>query len=753
MKKAITLFLFFMLIKLFASAQNPEITGIVIDLDTKEPLVGVSILLEDSTGTTTDASGKYRMQLRTGTHELMFRYIGYALYKTRITLAPAQALIINAALKNTMNEMNTVVVSASKFEQKMSDVVVSMAVISPHLIQNTNKVDMEEAMDQVPGVTVIDGQANIRGGSGFSYGAGSRVMVLVDEMPLLAADANDVKWSFIPIESMNQTEVIKGASSALFGSSAMNGVINMRTKYPTAKPATTFEMYSGVYDIPNYYRWYNDKQVHAISGTNFNHAQQYGNLDLVIGGQVFKDDGYRQAENEQRYRTNISMRYRFKKAEGLSTQLRANVQQAKGGLFFIWQDDTTGALKPLGGLDTATTTISYYTTTRYNIDNVWNYFAKNGDSHKLQGRCFYTGNKNSSNQQSKGKAWYGEYQFQKKIADIVTVNAGLVYQFNNVKSELYGDHTSHNAAAYAQADMKYNRFNVSLGGRIENNKIDSTKGAVTPVLRTGINYRIAKATNIRASYGQGYRYPSIAEKYVFTSVGSIDIYPNDSLNSESGWSTEFGVQQGFQFDNWKGYFDAAVFQNRYHNMMEFQFGQYGDPNAPPLGGLGFKSINVGNTKITGYDLTLAGDGNIGLTSLSILAGYTFIDPVSTDFNAQTDTLVNSSTKNILKYRYQHMFKGDVQFGYGKIELGASARYFSLMENIDKAFTVFIPGVQHYRSTHTDGDWVFDGRVACKASTNFKISFIVKNMFNHIYVMRPADVQPVRTFTLQMLLTY
>ena len=61
-------------------------------------------------------------------------------------------------------------------------------------------------MEQVPGVTIIDGQANIRGGSGFSYGAGSRVLLLVDDLPMLAADAGDIKWSFLPVENLEQVE-------------------------------------------------------------------------------------------------------------------------------------------------------------------------------------------------------------------------------------------------------------------------------------------------------------------------------------------------------------------------------------------------------------------------------------------------------------------------------------------------------------------------------------------------------------------
>ena len=64
----------------------------------------------------------------------------------------------------------------------------------------------------------MDGQANIRGGSGYSYGAGSRVMLLMDDLPILTGDVNEVKWNYLPVEIIGQVEVIKGASSALYGS-------------------------------------------------------------------------------------------------------------------------------------------------------------------------------------------------------------------------------------------------------------------------------------------------------------------------------------------------------------------------------------------------------------------------------------------------------------------------------------------------------------------------------------------------------
>ena len=132
-----------------------------------------------------------------------------------VALKPSEAKIINIDLVASSTELGTVVVSAGKFEQKIEEVTISMSVMKPKMVENINTTSMDEAMEQVPGVTVIDGQANIRGGSGFSYGAGSRVLLLVDDLPMLAADASDVKWSFLPTENLEQIEVLKGASSAL----------------------------------------------------------------------------------------------------------------------------------------------------------------------------------------------------------------------------------------------------------------------------------------------------------------------------------------------------------------------------------------------------------------------------------------------------------------------------------------------------------------------------------------------------------
>ena len=205
------------LFSICASAQNNNFTisGNVSDIITNEGLIGVNII-SNKTGTSTDINGNYRLNLPYGEHNIVYKYIGYEEVKKQIKVFSDSVLNINVKLGQSSEQLNTVVVSAGKFNQRLEETTVSMEVIKPSLIENKNSSNIETAMEQIPGLNITDGQANIRGGSGWSYGAGTRVLVMVDDMPLISGDAGQVQWNLIATENINQVEIIKGASSALY---------------------------------------------------------------------------------------------------------------------------------------------------------------------------------------------------------------------------------------------------------------------------------------------------------------------------------------------------------------------------------------------------------------------------------------------------------------------------------------------------------------------------------------------------------
>ncbi|MBA3284225.1 MAG: TonB-dependent receptor, partial [Nitrosopumilus sp.] len=729
---------------LFASAQT-LVKGTVTSLKTKEALPGVNIFTENLQGTSTDAEGNYSLTLAPGDYTLTYSFVGFQPQKYQISLKENEEKIINIELVEVVSELNTVVVSAGRYEQKLSDVTVSMEIMKPRMIENLNTTSLETAVEQIPGVTVIDGQANIRGGSGFSYGAGSRVLVLLDGLPLLAGDANDVKWSFLPLENIAQVEVIKGASSALFGSSALNGVINVLTAYPKNEPELKLTVFQGMYDNPpvKEAKWWRGQNP-MTAGYSFLYSRKIDQWDIVAGSNGLQEDGYRKGEEERRIRLNLNTRYRFKNVKGLSAGINTSVQRARGGVFFVWANATDSMLIPLNN------TISYYSTDRISLDPHMSYIGEKG-SHRLKSRYFFTGNNNDTQQQSFAKSYLAEYVYQRNLEYLI-LTGGVSGILSNIEGDLYDTHKSLNGALFLQADFTLDRFKFSIGGRSELNKIDDEETDAQPVIRSGINYKITEHTFARASYGEGYRFPSIAERFIQSGVGLLFVYPNDTLVPETGWSAEFGIKQGLKIGEWTGFADVAFFWSEYTDMMEFTFGKWAETNNPDsLFGLGFKSVNIGNTRIKGIDFSINGTGNMGGINITTMAGYTYIDPIQIDFDPAVDTLHNTANYNILKYRFKHMMKADIEIEKWSFILGASGRYFSFMENIDEIFEfpLFIPGVRDFRAEHNDGDFILDLRAGYNFKNNTRLLFITKNALNRLYMGRPADIQPIRSFIVQL----
>lgn len=793
---------FFTTILLFTTtlfiAQTATLKGSVKDKSSGEELIGANVILDNGKGAAADVFGNYSITTEPGTYIVTFKFVGYEDHEEKVTLEAGKTLELNVTLTQG-NQLDDVVISASKFEQKIGEVAISMNVIKPDLIDNKAVMTPEQIMDQCPGVEIKENQVSIRGGSGFSYGSGSRVLLMVDDLPMLAPDAGDVKWSALPIENMEQIEVLKGASSVLYGSSALNGIINIRTAFPRAEPMTKINVSHGFYGNPagtqlgtkpvyddngnlvsyadstidrSIQKWNPNTNYYIAS--NFLHSRQIKeNFDLVVGGNFTTNQSYRLGEEEHRGRINFNTRYRSKKVDGLSYGINGNYNQTSATYFFLWQN-ADSVFYPQGLLDTATTTLSEARTFRANLDPYITYYDSTGNRHSFRGRWYNTSNYNNTNQGSIANQYYAEYQFQKHWKNELTTTFGVMNNYSTVEAELYGDHSTHNVAIFAQGDKKWKKLTLSGGVRVEYYKMDSVATKeysklfgdtlpVKPVIRFGTTYQLFEHTYLRASYGEGYRFPSIAEKYISTSVGGLNVFPNRNIKAETGWSAEIGVKQGVKIGNFKGYFDVAGFLTGYQNMMEFTFGFYeldgtpwnwaNPPGPVSINNFGAQSKNVEDAIIKGGEISLTGVGEIGKVNVTALIGYTYIDPQS----ASTDTLYKetfSDTVNVLKYRSKHMFKGDVQLDYKKFSVGVSSRYSSFQQNIDATFVdpfignMLLPGYADYRDARRTGDIVFDGRISMQITKYAKVAFLVNNVFNREYSNRPGNVMPPRTFIAQ-----
>ena len=292
---AIFLFIFFIGGKSF-SQQTGVLKGVVYDLEHHEKLPGATIRVVTNLakGVATDMDGHYVLELDSGNHQLVCNYLGLRADTFFVSISPNSITEKDITLTAFSKTLETVVVSSGKFDQRIEDITVSMEVLKPKLITSKNTTSIETALEQVPGLSIIDNDPQIRGGSGFTFGVGSRVAIMVDGIPLLSGDAGRPEWSYIPVENIEQVEIIKGASSVLYGSSALNGVINIRTAYPRSKPKTVFNISGGGYSMPQSpaENWYN-KAIPGFTNVNFLHSRIIkNNLDFVVGGNFNMDQGY-----------------------------------------------------------------------------------------------------------------------------------------------------------------------------------------------------------------------------------------------------------------------------------------------------------------------------------------------------------------------------------------------------------------------------------------------------------------------------
>ncbi len=284
---------------LFSSQLCAQTTGVlegyVSDSSSKERVIGATIYdLDNNTiGILSDMYGKYELHLSPGNHRIVCAVLGMNPDTINVRIEAGGIRVHNFALYYESRQMQTLVVAAGRYEQKLEDITVSMDVLKPNLIDENNSTNVTQTLNLAPGLNILDGEPQIRGGSGFDFGVGSRVAILIDGLPALPGDGGRIPWDLYPIENVEQIEIIKGASSVTYGSSALSGSINIRTAYPTDQPSTSVAVWAGTYDspsIPGAKWWIGDDA--NFSGTSFLHTEKFGQLDVVIGGMALYDHGY-----------------------------------------------------------------------------------------------------------------------------------------------------------------------------------------------------------------------------------------------------------------------------------------------------------------------------------------------------------------------------------------------------------------------------------------------------------------------------
>ena len=904
----------------FAQSYMTEVTGVVTDFQTREPLIGVTVYdaNDPSHGTVTDFDGNYTISVDTRKPTMLtFSYVGYDSENRSVN---ATTKVINVPLLTHNEILDDVVVTAGRFEQRQTDVTVSMEVLKPQALRSQAPTDLSSTLQTLPGVEIIDKQPSIRGGGGWTYSVGSRCQVLMDGMTILNPKTGEINWNNIPLENVAQVEVIKGASSVLYGSSALNGVINVRTQRPGLEPETKVSGYVGIYDNYKDYA-YTGARLPLYYGAEASHSRRVGNFDVSMAISGFKDEGYRKQSFNDRVRLGGNLTYHHPVDEGKYMTVGANVNYVANqfGDFFIWRspkdpihpspltnmgrkehnfnidpffnyDDTERGIShklrtrfyltsdnlTVPSELKSTADIAKWAITSFDLDKVKGYYdqiqgyinndgmemtdallltfqdvilpimdedwmtAINEGINLVQNGLGYTGTiaelqdvaaygmsllaDNTPTRPELTYNGYIDYQFAKQWDNGVRLTTGINWNHITNTANVTGTHHTDNLAAYLQYDHRIaDKLSLSAGMRLEYYRMDNQyKEAniqlgswlcpVRPVFRAGLNWEIYKAGFLRASFGQGYRNPSVTEKFARKDIGGVGVYPNHDIKPESGFNAEIGYKQLYKFGPITGTLDVAAFYTEYRDMIEYQFGLFRNSDFSMVNsmtdvldeaekmindfketksfknagiGIGAQFVNVSHARIYGAEVSTAGKVDIQKDmGLRYSIGYTFTEPEDLDNASRiekektyTDPLQMKNKSNdtkYLKYRNRHSFKTTIDYNYKWLSLGVNMMYRSKMLAVDYLMVderekaqedlmdyarKFIFGYEDgvslhdYWMAHNTGVFTMDLRASVRFKEHVEFQFLVNNLLNTEYSFRPMALAPPRSFVCRVNLTF
>ena len=696
-----------------------RIEGTISNIEDGKPLYGVNVIVRGSfIGTTSDINGKFILsKLPLGVYELTFSMVGYIPKTIKVDLSSAQGEVVNVALEPTAIQTSPVVVTASKREQSLLEVPMSVSVIDNSAISYRNITTIDNALRYTPGINVIRSQVNIRGSTGFSYGVGSRVLLMMDGLPFLSGDTEEIIWESVPTGNIERVEVVKGAGSALYGSSALGGVINVITKKPSEKPETQIRLYAGFYDMPGYSNWsdWADK-THFLTGLNVNHQQRLGQFFVVTGGSRTLDDGYRRNDYWKRWNIWTRLGYDFSPYQSFDLSFSL-LDQRRGN--FLWWKDFDNAFEPPD--DELTQSVK---SLRWNLSGGYKQFVSDVFFYTIRASWYKTQWKdnippgsNNSGTSSHSDFFTGEIQTNYQMSDRNIITSGISGIVNRVRAEsIFGTHSSIGGAIYAQDEISmFEPLRITLGGRYDIQQLKNAKTVSQFNPKFGSTYKFSSMISFRGSIGRAFRAPSVAEVFTKTSTGGLTILPNPELKPEKSWSYEVGaIFNPFNFLA----IDASVFQNDFWDLIE-----------PTFITSGVQFQNVTRARIKGIEFDL----NLDLFERSFLTqfSYTYTFPK------------NITAGDLLKYRSRHLFYTASTFMIPPVTFGIDFRYLSKMERIDEEFGIIVPDVEkrvpiYLLDLRTSLDWNF-------INLPLVISFQVNNILQYYYVELIGNMGPVRNY--------
>ncbi|PHQ30878.1 TonB-dependent receptor [Leeuwenhoekiella nanhaiensis] len=618
----ISLILFFLL-NLFSgwAQQNRSLTGTISA--NGEPLPFANVYVTDSnTGTSADANGFYKLEVPDNASRLSISAVGFKTLYHRLSPADFEKEYLNFTLSPDLLGLEEVVVSATRNRLSKKEAPVIVQVMSPKLFRATQSLSLADGLNYQPGVRVETNCQNC----GFTQVRlngldGQYTQVLLNSRPVFSALNGVYGLEQIPVSMIDRVEVVRSGGSALYGSSAIAGTVNIITKDPVNNSwevSTNLGLIDGTAvdrnlnlntslvseDLSNgitLYGIYRNRDAYDANGDGFSEITELTNHS--VGAKAF----YRPNDNSKigldltairEYRRGGDQLDLAPQFTDITEELDHNT--FFGGSDYEWYND-----------DRSTVFEGYVSVQHTNRES---YYGGLGGGRTAADSTLA----NNAFGATQDLALVTGAQLTRKFTTKSTLTSGLEYRLNDTEDAISGyqrlvDQRVHNLGAYSQWEYKaFEDFTALLGARLDHVNVkgryaiaqisrnaDVSQTVLSP--RLTLLYNITESLQFRGGYARGFRAPqAFNEDLHISSVGGEQRFAILSDDLESEFSNAYTAS--FNFDRSFNKLQTSLLIEGFYTTLENPFTLVSTGAALPNGSILEESRNGSGASVAGTNV-------------------------------------------------------------------------------------------------------------------------------------------------------
>jgi len=610
----------FLLIPFILNAAGNNLSGNISDSDSGEPLGFVNVFFEGTDiGTTTNLDGYFsfsEVPFDNGT--LRVSMMGYETISQFIQFPTDNLLDIY--LDKTLIEMSSVVITGTRTERYLKDVPVTTQVLKGTKLRESGPMDVSQILNELTGVAVVENQF----GTGIElagFGA-DHILVLIDGMEILGRTNGQLDISQIATDQIERIEVVKGASSALYGSEAMGGIINIITK----KPQKDFNIsLSG--DAGSYGRLNGD--ITLMGGIGNWRSKLFANRRKYGGNDSNNNSLWENGSSYTKYNTGL----RIENPEILDGILRLDSR-----VFFETQnlntenifEDVTDNLRLTNRLEYEGNRkiIQYKTGLEYSYFN-----------HLYEQFVISSGYKKASDT-TIDNLFKADMTFQMEMSNHL-LNGGLGYEHESIESDRINTHKqkSNLLFGFAQDEWQINaKLTLLTGFRIDGHSLYGNY--LSP--KFSLMYKPEPISRIRFSYGNGFKAPTFKELFLDYKVLQIgyNIIGNPDLEPEISNSLIFDMER-WHTNKYHG--RVNIFYNEIQNLIDYISKGYDE-----IGQHIWQTANIHKAITKGFDIDLT---YFFTRKVEFAIGYSYLDTWDVDNESPINLKAKHKSNSKLRIQF------------------------------------------------------------------------------------------------------